>query len=224
MITTDTGAKKIENSDNWRQIFDAHNDSVDAEDKIVPEMAPIVNGNKSTVGAAIGEYVLVRNSSITGITDGAYTAAKAIPANTTIDSTYLTAVGTGGALNALNSKIEVETLLSSSSHSQFVANQYVSNVSSKIFMQQARAYKVGHVVMMTLYFETESALADGDTLFTFAMAPLYAMSLGLFNGDHRIYQSKGILFGSSGTLTIKLNANIDADTWLRVSAVYITNS
>lgn len=105
MITTDTGAKKIENSDNWRQIFDAHNDSVDAEDKIVPEMAPIVNGNKSTVGAAIGEYVLVRNSSITGITDGAYTAAKAIPANTTIDSTYLTAVGTGGALNALNSNI-----------------------------------------------------------------------------------------------------------------------
>lgn len=105
MITTDTGAKKIENSDNWRLIFDAHNDSVDAEDKIVPEMAPIVNGNKSTVGAAIGEYVLVRNSSITGITDGAYTAAKAIPANTTIDSTYLTAVGTGGALNALNSKI-----------------------------------------------------------------------------------------------------------------------
>ncbi|MBR3272354.1 MAG: hypothetical protein IKF98_00410 [Clostridia bacterium] len=105
MITTDTGAKKIENSDNWRQIFDAHNDSVDAEDKIVPEMAPIVNGNKSTVGAAIGEYVLVRNSSITGITDGAYTAAKAIPANTTIDSTYLTAVGTGGALNALNSKL-----------------------------------------------------------------------------------------------------------------------
>ena len=112
MITTDTGAKKIENSDNWRLIFDAHNDSVDAEDKIVPEMAPIVNGNKSTVGAAIGEYVLVRNSSITGITDGAYTAAKAIPANTTIDSTYLTAVGTGGALNALNSKMQtqVETL------------------------------------------------------------------------------------------------------------------
>lgn len=105
MITTDTGAKKIENSDNWRLIFDAHNDSVDAEDKIVPEMAPIVNGNKSTVGAAIGEYVLVRNSSITGITDGAYTAAKAIPANTTIDSTYLTAVGTGGALNSLNSKL-----------------------------------------------------------------------------------------------------------------------
>ena len=104
MITTATGAKKIENTDNWRQIFDAHNDSVDAEDKLAQDMAPIVNGNKSTTGAAAGEYVLVRNSSITGITDGAYRAAQAIPANTVIDSTYLTAI-TGGIANDLNSNL-----------------------------------------------------------------------------------------------------------------------
>ena len=105
MITTSTGAKKIENTDNWREIFDAHNDSVDAEDKLAQDTAPIVNGNKSTTGASAGEYVLVRNSSITGITDGAYKAAKAIPANTAIDSTYLTAI-TGGIANDLNSKID----------------------------------------------------------------------------------------------------------------------
>lgn len=102
MITTSTGAKKIENTDNWREIFDAHNDSVDAEDKLAQDTAPIVNGNKSTTGASAGEYVLVRNSSITGITDGAYKAAQAIPANTAIDSTYLTAI-TGGIANDLNS-------------------------------------------------------------------------------------------------------------------------
>ena len=104
MITTSTGAKKIENTDNWREIFDAHNDSVTAEDKLAPDMAPIVNGNKCAAGAAAGEYVLVRNSSITGITDGAYKAAQAIPANTAIDSTYLTAL-TSGIANDLNSKI-----------------------------------------------------------------------------------------------------------------------
>ena len=104
MITTSTGAKKIENTDNWREIFDAHNDSVDAEDKLAQDTAPIVNGNKSTTGASAGEYVLVRNSSITGITDGAYKAAQAIPANTAIDSTYLTAI-TGGIANDLNSNI-----------------------------------------------------------------------------------------------------------------------
>lgn len=104
MITTSTGAKKIENTDNWREIFDAHNDSVDAEDKLAQDTAPIVNGNKSTTGASAGEYVLVRNSSITGITDGAYKAAQAIPANTAIDSTYLTAI-TGGIANDLNSNL-----------------------------------------------------------------------------------------------------------------------
>ena len=109
MITTATGAKKVESTDNWREIFDAHNDSVDAEDKLAQDTAPIVNGNKSTTGAAAGEYVLVRNSSITGITDGAYKAAQAIPANTVIDSTYLTAI-TGGIANDLNSKITVKEL------------------------------------------------------------------------------------------------------------------
>ena len=61
-----------------------------------------INGNVS--GASIGQYVLLKNSTITGCTDGAYKAAKAIPYNTAIDSTYLTAVN-GGLVNALNSKI-----------------------------------------------------------------------------------------------------------------------
>lgn len=108
MITNSMGAKKVEGTDNWREIFDAHNDTADALEQMGQDVAPIVNGNKSVTGAASGEYVLVRNSSITGITDGAYKAAQAIPANTTIDSTYLTAI-TGGALNDLNSKIDTQT-------------------------------------------------------------------------------------------------------------------
>ncbi len=63
-------------------------------------MCVLVEGNKSETVAAVGEYVIVRNSSISGRPDGLYTAAKAIPANTVIDSTYLTAVS-GGGLNAL---------------------------------------------------------------------------------------------------------------------------
>ena len=72
------------------------------------DLAIVVNGNKTTYasGAAIGDYVLLRNSTITGCDDGAYIAAKAIPANTAIDSTYLTAVS-GGVANALNGKIPI---------------------------------------------------------------------------------------------------------------------
>lgn len=75
------------------------------------DIAIIIDGNQTTHtgGAAIGEFVLVRNSTISGITDGLYKAVQAIPANTAIDSTYLTAVD-GGGLNAvvksLNDNIE----------------------------------------------------------------------------------------------------------------------
>ena len=70
MITTSTGAKKLESSDNWREIFPnpgtsaagAHNASVDAQDRIQAEVAPIINGKRCAVGAASGEYVLLRNS------------------------------------------------------------------------------------------------------------------------------------------------------------------
>lgn len=70
------------------------------------DIAIIIDGNKTTHtgGAAIGDFVIVCNSTITGITDGLYTAAQEIPANTAITSAYLTAVD-GGGLNALNGNI-----------------------------------------------------------------------------------------------------------------------
>lgn len=113
MITTDTGAKKIEGTDNWRQIFGAHNDTVDAYDANIEALQDalgiVVDGNKSAVSASSGQFIILKNSSIVDsgdvmLADGLYTAAKAIPANTVIDKTYLTADANGG-LNALNSKI-----------------------------------------------------------------------------------------------------------------------
>ena len=119
MITTSTGAKKLESSDNWREIFPnpgtsaagAHNASVDAQDRIQAEVAPIINGKRCSLGAASGDYVLLRNSTIAGKTDGAYVAAKAIPANTDLDSTYLGSPITGGISNSLNGKITFENKL-----------------------------------------------------------------------------------------------------------------
>lgn len=68
----------------------------------------VVNGNKSTTGASAGQFVVLLSSTISGRADGLYTAAKAIPANTAIDSSYLTASESG--LNALNSKLTVKEL------------------------------------------------------------------------------------------------------------------
>ena len=71
-------------------------------------LAIVVDGNKTshTGGAASGDYVLVKNSTIADITDGGYTAAKAIPANTVIDKTYLTPCSKG-ALNSLSDHIDL---------------------------------------------------------------------------------------------------------------------
>jgi len=104
MITTNTGAKKIEGTDNWREIFDAHNDSVDAHDTAAQSLAPIVKGKQCAVSVASGKYVLLMGSTITGKADGAYKATKAIPANTDIDGTYLTAA-TDGFANSLSDQI-----------------------------------------------------------------------------------------------------------------------
>ena len=122
MITTNTGAKKIEGTDNWREIFDAHNDSVTAHDKVSEAMTYVVNGNKSIENAAIpvGSYVRLANSTIVGRSDGIYTVKTAIPVNTVIDSSYFNenAPIPGGVANALNSKLEPVLLAQSTSSSE----------------------------------------------------------------------------------------------------------
>ena len=105
MITTDTGAKKWENSDNWRQIYQAHNESVDAEDAAIAALqdglAIVANGNTHAAIAA-GQFVFVKNHDT--LATGLYTASAAIAANATLSGSNLTADASGG-LNALNSNI-----------------------------------------------------------------------------------------------------------------------
>ncbi len=65
-------------------------------------LAKIVNENKSTSGATAGDYVIVINSTITGINNGVYLASKNIPSNTVIDATYLTQISEGAINNLKN--------------------------------------------------------------------------------------------------------------------------
>ena len=84
-------------------------DAGDGGDVTADMLGIVITGNSTPVGASAGQYVIVKNSTISGITDGLYTAAQAIPANTAIDSTYLTAVS-GGGLNSIASITPVTTL------------------------------------------------------------------------------------------------------------------
>lgn len=80
-------------------------------------VAIVIDGDQSALGAAVGQYVLLKNSTITGAADGLYTAATAIPANTDIDATYLTAV-TAGGLNDLKAAID-----------EHIGNAYIKRLS-----------------------------------------------------------------------------------------------
>ena len=77
-----------------------------AEQDLMEGMAILINGNTSATGAAAGQYVYLKDSTITGAADGLYKAAQAIPANTVIDVTYLTSVA-GGGLNSLKDTIDI---------------------------------------------------------------------------------------------------------------------
>jgi hypothetical protein len=70
----------------------------------------VIDGNSTPVGASAGQYVIVKNSTINGITDGLYKAAKVIPASTMIDSTYLTGPIAVGGLNDLLASTPLTTL------------------------------------------------------------------------------------------------------------------
>ena len=69
-------------------------------------IAIVINGNTAAVNVLAGQYVYVKGSTITGITDGLYKAVNAIVSGTAFTSADLdnTDTATGG-LNALNSNI-----------------------------------------------------------------------------------------------------------------------
>ena len=99
----DLGSDDVANESNvtGATVSDALDNLSGAITQIDNDIAIVVNGKQSSYGATKGQFVLLRNSTISGKTDGIYKAAKAISANTNIDGTYLTAVS-GGGLNALN--------------------------------------------------------------------------------------------------------------------------
>lgn len=80
----------------------------------------VVDGAKAAVAASAGQYVVLKNSIISGCDDGLYIAAQAIPANTTINSTYLTAVSKGG-LNSLSDQIGTLSSLTTTAKTNLVA-------------------------------------------------------------------------------------------------------
>lgn len=72
-------------------------------------VAVTIEGNKASVNVTSGQYVIVQNSTISGITDGAYKAKANVNAGTSFTSSNLEAVS-GGVANSLSDQIANQTL------------------------------------------------------------------------------------------------------------------
>lgn len=95
---------------------------IEAVAQIDDDLGIVVRNNKiakAGVSASEGQYIILRESTIAGCADGLYKATQAIPANTAIDATYLTAVS-GGGLNDLNNNFVTEQLTGSDANHSFM--------------------------------------------------------------------------------------------------------
>ena len=115
-------------------------------------IAYIVEGKQCAVTVTAGKYVLVKNSTITGVVDGLYTAAQPIPANEDLTSAYFTAVS-GGGLNALNDHIVpqnyVTTGLTYHSSASYVSGGYCL---------------VGKLVLLNIRLSISQEISAGDDI------------------------------------------------------------
>lgn len=81
---------------NYRTASDQ--DSIDATQDAA--IGIVITGKRPSIAVTTGQYVIVRNSTISGITDGLYTANAALSPSTDVTAANLTAVS-GGGLNSL---------------------------------------------------------------------------------------------------------------------------
>ena len=81
----------------------AAQDSIDATQDAA--IGVVITGNRPSMVVAEGQYVIVRNSTISGVTDGLYTANAALSPSTDVTAANLTAVSGGGLNNLISSRM-----------------------------------------------------------------------------------------------------------------------
>lgn len=88
----------------------AAQDAIDAAQDA--EIGIVITGKRPSMAVTAEQYVIVRNSTISGITDGLYTANAALSPSTDVTAANLTAVS-GGGLNNLRNNLFITRNLTS---------------------------------------------------------------------------------------------------------------
>lgn len=75
-----------------------------ADAQTAAEIGIVITGKRPSMAVTAGQYVIVRNSTISGVPDGLYTANAALSPSTDVTAANLTAVS-GGGLNSLQNNV-----------------------------------------------------------------------------------------------------------------------
>lgn len=195
----------------------AAQDAIDAAQDA--EIGIVITGKRPSMSVTAGQYVIVRNSTISGITDGLYIANAALSPSTDVTAANLMAVSNGG-LNSLKSQIEDSGWIDLTLTSDF-----------QLFGASAKAQyrKIGNLVFVVAQVKPTSEITASANPTSVAILPEgFRPTIGITyvcqgSGMNRfclqIDPSGSIGISRYGTTAL---ANIPTNAWLPFNALYFT--
>lgn len=186
MIETNTGAKKIEGSDGWREIFDVHNESVEAHDAAICQTCQTITGTRNNSGHTInsGEYFIANG--------GKYKATASIP-NGEPWASSAEPVTDNDLIGALNGKLTKNPVYDSI-FTEATAAQLNASGSRTI---ETKTFPSGDSVYLVIVFFDASAILGG-----------IRANVSIGNGTNSVTAYEGTpstsnFFGGSGSFLAK---------------------
>ena len=119
----------------------------------IESLAIQITGNVASVNVPAGSFVYVKNSTISGISDGLYIAVNAISANTAFTSADLTNTDTAeGGLNTVIKNLSFRDIA-------YTSNAAIDEPASTIKVKRS-----GNICIIMLNIYLTANIADGDTI------------------------------------------------------------
>ena len=174
------------------------------------EIGLLVNGNVPANNVNKGQYVILRNSTISGKADGLYRAVASMTAGQTIDGSYLGNQITIGGLNAVSAKNTTQ-------------DATVNTPYSGLTMYYARWVRCGDIVCLNLNFKLDANITGVDVAFTLSNIPLPAVAcLGTcVSASSSQYVGMLEIGAPNNTFTATTVGTMQAGNYIRASFTYI---
>lgn len=171
------------------------------------EIAIVITGARPSLAVTSGQYVIVRNSTISGIADGLYTANSALSPSTDVTAANLTAVSNGG-LNDIRA----------------ISTFGVTANSNALSDMDVRAYRCGNLACLSFDAVTNNQISPwtDTTIATMTVTPVDRVYMSCFTND-----GLGInvqLYQNSNEIKLRpLNRTIAASTGFRGTVMFFIN-